>query len=252
MTTLSASSPVLSRRNSYIVVALAIVTIAACWLVPAANVGDETGVVMNLPDDIGHLEGIPQEVSQAEHQILPPDTTFARKAYGPFSLPDSDWLNRFTCSIVLSGREKRSIHRPERCLPGQGWSVIDSQVIDVPLNSGHPLKVTALLLTRPVTLRDGTTRQLQFYYLYWYVGRKVSTPYSFVRVLLTNWDLIVHRFNQRWAYVICAGYVTDGLETPGRNQEQTLAALKEFIRAAVPTFVKSEMPAGAATTAANP
>jgi hypothetical protein len=252
MTTLPATSPILSRRNSWIVLALAIVTVVVCWLVPAANVGDETGVVMDLPDDIGNLEGVPQAISEAEHQILPPDTTFARKAYGPFSLPDSDWINRFTCSIVLSGREKRSIHRPERCLPGQGWSILDSQVIDVPLKSGHPLKVTALLLTRPVTLSNGTTRNLQFYYLYWYVGRKVSTPYSFVRVLLTNWDLVAHRFNQRWAYIICAAYVTDNFETNGRTAPQTLAQLKDFIRAAAPAFVKSEMPATAAASVSTP
>jgi hypothetical protein len=152
---------------------------------------------------------------------------------------------------VLSGREKRSIHRPERCLPGQGWSVIDSQVISVPLASGHPLKVTALLLTRPLQFNDGTTHQLKFYYLYWYVGRKVSTPYNFKRVMLTNWDLVVHRVSQRWAYVICAAYVTDGLEPHGRDQAQTLVELKEFIRAAVPTFVKSEMPPGASSTASR-
>ena len=74
--------------TSWIVIALAILTVAACWLVPKANEGDETGVSMNLPDEIAGLEGIPLPVSQAEHQILPPDTTFARKAYGSFSLPD--------------------------------------------------------------------------------------------------------------------------------------------------------------------
>jgi hypothetical protein len=244
VTTLPATSPSLSRRTSWIVIVLAILTVATCWLIPKANEGNDTGVVMQLPDEIAGLEGVSQPVSKAEHEILPPDTTFARKAYGSFMLPDSDWINRFTCSIVLSGKEKKSIHRPERCLPGQGWSVIGSQVIDVPLQSGHPLKVTALLLIRPYVFPDGSTQQLKFYYLYWYVGREVSTPYSFVRVLLTNWDLVMHRRNQRWAYVICAAYVTKGFETPGRDQAQTLAQLKEFIRAAAPTFVKSEMPDG--------
>jgi hypothetical protein len=154
------------------------------------------------------------------------------------------------CSIVLSGREKRSIHRPERCLPGQGWTVIGSNIIDVPLDSGHPLKVTALLLSRPQPMRDGTTRTLQSYYLYWYVGRTVSTPYSFVRVMLTNWDLVVHRFNQRWAYIIVTKPITGSIFPHGRNADQTLAELKDFIRAAAPSFVKSEMPAasGAAAT----
>ena len=84
------------------------------------------------------------------------------------------------------------------------------------------------------------------YFLYWYVGRKINTPYSFVRVLLTNWDLVVNRFNQRWAYVICAAYVTDGFDEHGRTQAQTLDQLKQFIRLAAPTFMKSEMPDGAA------
>jgi hypothetical protein len=243
MTTLPASSPVLSRRTSLAVIALAALTVAACWLIPPAKSGGEVGVNMDLPVDLDGLEGLPTPVSQAERQILPPDTEFAGRIYGPFSMPATDWWDRFLCKIVLSGREKRSIHRPERCLPGQGWSVIDSQVVSVPLKSGHPLEVTALVLTRPVTKTDGTPGQLKMCYDYWYVGRSVSTPYSFMRVLLTNWDLIAHRSNQRWSYVICAAYVTDNVIPGGRTQEETSEALKGFIREAVPTFVKSEMPA---------
>jgi hypothetical protein len=242
MTTPLATSPILPPRASLLVLALAALTVAACWLIPPANAGNEVGVNMDLPSDIDGLEGIPIPVSQAEKEILPPDTEFAGKAYGSYNLPASDWPDRIVCKIVLSGREKQSIHRPERCLPGQGWTVTDSRVIDVPLESGHLLQVTALVLTRPVTLKDGSTRQLKQCFFYWYVGRKVSTPYSFVRVLLTNWDLIVHRSNQRWSYVICAAYVTDSLFPEGRTQEQATAALKDFIRIAVPTFVKSEMP----------
>lgn len=243
MTGLPVASPVLTRRASVIVLALAVATVVTCWLIPPASTGDETGVVMNLPDEIGGLVGSdPLPVSQAEHEILPPDTEFAGRTYTRFDLPEHSWLDSITCKIVLSGREKRSIHRPERCLPGQGWSVIGSQVVDVPLKSGHPLKVTALLLIRPVVGSDGKTHQLKFCYLYWYVGRKVSTPYSAVRVLLTNWDLIVHRTNQRWAYVIVAGYPTDNLFAHGRTEEQTLDDLKRFIALAVPTFVKTEMP----------
>jgi hypothetical protein len=232
------ASPEISPRKSLIVLVLAVLVVALCWLTPPASVGDETGVVMQLPDHVGLLAGFPETVSQAELSILPPDTTFARMTYGP---PESDRLNRILCSIVLSGREKRSIHRPERCLPGQGWSVIGSQIIDVPTRSGHPLKATCLLLSRPITMNDGTTRNLEAYYLYWYIGRSVSTPYSFERVLLTNWDLVVHRKNQRWAYVIYMGYVTQGLEADGKSPQETLDAIKDFIRQSAPFFVKSEM-----------
>jgi hypothetical protein len=233
------AAPEIDPRKSVIVLVLAVITVVICWMIPSASEGDDTGVVMNLPDHVGLLAGFPAQVSQAELAILPPDTTFARQAYGS---PDSNPFHRILCSIVLSGREKRSIHRPERCLPGQGWSVIGSTITDVPLASGHPLKATALLLSRPVTTSDGKTRNLEAYYLYWYVGRDVSTPYSFERVLLTNWDLVVHRKNQRWAYIIYMGYITQGFEPDGKSPEETLAGIKDFIRQSAPFFVKSEMP----------
>ena len=238
----SAASPtVINPRKGFIVLGLALFTIASCWFVPPEQAGNETGVVMDLPNRIGPLWSFPEKVSRSELAILPSDTTFARETYG---LPTSDRLDRILCSIVLSGREKRSIHRPERCLPGQGWSIRDSKVIAVDLASGHPLSVMALLLDRPVALTDGRTVSLQSYYLYWYVGKKVATPYSFERVLLTNWDLVRYRLNQRWAYVIVSAYITQGFRPNGRDPEQTLELLKQFIRASVPAFVKSEMPPG--------
>jgi hypothetical protein len=110
------TSPEISPRKSVIVLVLAVLVVALCWLIPPASVGDETGVVMQLPDHVGLLAGFPEAVSQAELSILPPDTTFARMTYGD---ADSNRLDRVLCSIVLSGREKRSIHRPERC-PARG------------------------------------------------------------------------------------------------------------------------------------
>ncbi|MCE0497603.1 MAG: EpsI family protein [Methylacidiphilales bacterium] len=236
-TSLTAINP----RKGLIVLGLALCTITACWFIPPEQPGNETGVVMNLPDRVGPLKAFPEKVSQAELAILPSDTTFARNTYG---YPTSPWLDRILCSIVLSGREKRSIHRPERCLPGQGWTIRDSKVIPVALDSGHPLSVTALLLDRPVNIANGRTASLQCYYLYWYVGKNASTPYSFERVLLTNWDLVRYRLNQRWAYVIVSAYITQGFQPNGRDPEQTLELLKQFIRASVPSFVKSEMPPG--------
>ncbi|MCE0484478.1 MAG: EpsI family protein [Methylacidiphilales bacterium] len=234
------SSPFeISPVKSVIVLVLGLLTVIVCWTIPPAKEADDTGVVMDLPFQIGPLFGFHEDVSKAELEILPPDTTFARKSYGAIG---SDQLDRILCSIVLSGREKRSIHRPERCLPGQGWNVIGSNVVDVPLASGHPLKVMALLLNRPVTLSNGTISHLEAYYLYWYVGRNVTTPYSFQRVMLTNWDLIVHRANQRWAYVIVMAPITEGFLPNGRTADQTLFMLKQFIRASVPSFVKMEMP----------
>ena len=226
------------------VLALTLVTILVCVLVPAPKAGGEAGVTMQLPDSIGELYGHDQAVSAAELYILPKDTTFARKTYGP---PGAEDPLRILCSIILSGAERRSIHRPERCLPAQGWRIDSSRTETVPLASGRNLEVTSLLLEKIVPLTDGTTLTRRQYFLYWFVGKSVTTPYQTNRILMTYWDMLIHRVNQRWAYVIVAKDIGQSWDPNGETPEQTLGELKQFIRVAVPYFMKSEMPAETAS-----
>jgi hypothetical protein len=242
------SDPVIPQRaglfaKAGFVCGLTLLTYLVCALIPEPKAGGEAGVVMQLPDQIGELYGHAQDITAAELYILPKDTTFARKTYG---LPGTaEGPGRILCSIILSGAERRSIHRPERCLPSQGWRIDSSTTESVPLASGHDLKVTALLLEKHVSLTDGTPFVLRNYYLYWFVGKDVTTPYATDRILMTYWDMLVHRVNQRWAYVIVSKDIAQDIYPGGESPEQTLAELKQFIHDSVPYFVKSEMPAEA-------
>ena len=233
-------------RAGGVILSLTLLTALVCWFAPPPHAGGDTGVVMELPDRIGPLLGISETASPAELYILPADTTYARKTYGPLGAPRSD---RILCSIILSGAEKRSIHRPERCLPAQNWRIDSSETIHVQLESGRTLGVTALLLEKPATLSDGTPFQLRSYFLYWFVGKDVTTPSNTERLLLTNWDLLAHRVNQRWAYVIVQANITHDWNPDGLTQEQTLAMLEQFIHDSVPTYMKAEMPDGGETAA---
>ena len=226
------------------VLGLTLLTILVCVFVPEAKTGGEAGVVMELPDKIGELYGHEQQVSDVELYILPKDTTFARKTYGPAGTENP---LRILCSIILSGAERRSIHRPERCLPAQGWRIDSSHTETVPLASGRHLDVTALLLEKPVVMKDGSRMMRRQYFLYWFVGKGITTPYQTTRILMTYWDMLVHRINQRWAYVIVAKDITQSWDPNGESPEQTLAELKQFIQVAAPTFMKSEMPAQTAS-----
>lgn len=222
-----------------IVLGATLLTVVICWIVPPAKAGGEAGVVMDLPAKIDNLYSFPETVSAGELQILPPDTTFARKTYGNLS---TQRLNRILLSIILSGAEKRSIHRPERCLPSQGWHIDATHTENIPLASGHGLDVTVLLLSKPVTLQDGQSFTLRSYYLYWFIGKDVTTASATKRILMTNWDLLVHRVNQRWAYVIASANITKDFDPNGLDQEQTLAMLKQFIHDSVPSYMITEMP----------
>jgi len=223
-----------------------VAAILLCTLLRTPTDESVAGVNMTLPYQMGDWWGTDQDVSLTEKTILPPDTEFARKTY------ESGSGNSVLCSIILSGTEKRSIHRPETCLPGQGWTIRNGQVIDVPLHSGHNLQVMNLTLSRNVTLSNGKKKEVFSYYIYWFVGDHIVTPYHWRRVWLSSWDRVVHHINHRWAYVIVNSMVTQGLRPNGKDPAETLAMLKKFIADIVPSIEKDEAGAVAPAPVATP
>jgi len=137
-------------------------------------------------------------MSLVEYESLPKDTGFLKGKY-----TNSVGEDVFV-SIVLSGRERESIHRPERCLVGQGNSIEGSLVLQVPLAGQAPLGVMVLKTTRPVDVRSGK-RVLNGYYAYWFAGHGRVTPYHWERMFWLGWDRIVHSIAHRWAYIAIAG-----------------------------------------------
>lgn len=198
------------------------------------NVIPEAGVVLDLPDQVLGMWGEDQEVSEAERIILPEDTEFAKRTYSDFS------GNSISCQIVLSGGDRRSIHRPEACLPGQGWNMLTNEPIDVVLDSGKTLTVQKLRLSREVELSNGAKAVLPMLFLYWYVGNNFTTHDQLQRVLYSNLDLLLHNRVHRWAYVIVSAPVLKGLVPGGMDEAQTLEKLENFIREAVPQFQRAE------------
>lgn len=213
---------------------LAGAVIWACLLAPDIGTSAQVGVVMDLPTKIGEFDGDEQEVSEAERFILPEDTEFAKKLY---TAPEGDTIN---AQIVLAGAEKRSIHRPEVCLPGQGWTIKSSETLAVPLENGSELPVTMLRVARPVDAGNGQTRELETLFFYWFVGHDTTTPSHIVRVLKTNLDVLLHNTNHRWAYVIAAAPVLEGFRPNGKDHAATLEMLKSFIAKLAPEIMKSE------------
>jgi EpsI family protein len=217
------------------VLALTAIGLALVYFDTGVTAAPHSGVVMSLPLSVGDYLGYPAEVTKAEKDILPPDTEFARRNY------ESTQGDVILCSIVLAGAERRSIHKPQDCLPGQGWRIDDQTIVKVPLSNGRELSAMNLLLSRRAEDRSGKPQTIRSYYLYWFVGDKITTPSHAERIFHSSWDKIFHGINHRWAYVIVTSTITEGLKPDGKNPEQTLTMLKEFMREIVPTFQKSEM-----------
>lgn len=220
--------------RSLVVLLLAGLTVMACLVGTPPAGKSEAGIRLELPDSVGTYYGTNEPVSESERVILPEDTEFAKKLY---SNGRGDDIN---CQVVLAGAEKRSIHRPEMCLVGQGWTLKSGGVVTVPLSSGKTLDVMKLIIGRPVRLSNGQQKELTSIFMYWFVGKDTTTPYHMVRILKSNLDMLLHNTNHRWAYIIVSAPVLEGFVPGAKNQEQTLDMLKQFIGKIFPEIDESK------------
>ncbi len=208
------------------------ITAAAFGLSGSINTATESGVTMNLPIYVGDFIGKDTEPSEGEKYVLPKDTEIVKKSY-----QDQEG-NVINAQIVLAGSEKRSIHRPELCLPAQGWSINNRQAIPVELTDGHSIFVMNDSISRTIEVSPGVTHPLESYYCYWFVGNGVTTSSHLMRLFLTSWDRIVHHKNHRWAYVVVNAPVLKGLTPHGKSSEETLQMIKGFIAELAPSVMK--------------
>ena len=211
-------------------------TAVVCLLLPTPNGSPHAGVVMDLPERVGQFTGKWIGASPAEVALLPSDTQIVRREYVDLT------GDRIMASIVLSGGEKRSIHQPEICLPGQGWIIRGGQVEKIVMNDSRPLEVMDLSLVRDVEVGPGDRRKLPAHYFYWFVGDQVTTPYHWKRIFLNSYDRITKNRNHRWAYVIVMAVVTEGFLPMGKNETQTIEMLKQFTAEAAPSFMRASTP----------
>ena len=138
-------------------------------------------------------------LSKIEMDLLPADTGGVKERYMGLD------GHQFMVSIVLSGKERASIHRPEVCLSGQGNDIVHHEVIDIPIAGRAPLKVKLLELTHERTGPDGRKSTYGTYYAYWFVGKGRETPEHWQRMVWMATDRIFHNVSHRWAYIAVAG-----------------------------------------------
>ncbi|HPF99641.1 MAG TPA: exosortase-associated EpsI family protein [Kiritimatiellia bacterium] len=214
----------------FVVLGLMILTSLALAFTVDVNVTDQAGIRMFLPDHVGTWSGremrfCQNELCQREYHvdelkdvnvcpacggplgsmsfgeklILPADTQILKKHY---SNPNGRTI---FVSIVLSGKERASIHRPQICLVGQGNEIIHSAVLDVPMNNRKTLGVMLLDMLRRGKTAEGKAYEAPTYYAYWFVGKGRETPYHVQRMIWMGTDRVFHNVSHRWAYIAVAG-----------------------------------------------
>jgi len=174
------------------------------------------------------------EVSAAEHAVLPPDTGFSRKDYVSIANPQQ----RVFLSIVLSGRDRSSIHRPELCVVGQGWTIrtVTEHQFSAAGRSPATFAATVLHVQRAVQTPRGPMQVSQLI-VYWFVGGDTVEPTYWKRLARDAWNRVVHARADRWAYVLMQSDARDG-------DAAALDRMQVVLDQTLPVFARGEAAGG--------
>ena len=211
--------------------AFVVLGFAAVFLLPRSY-DQPSGIRMELPDFVANWKGTEAEITQKERDALgeASGTRISRKTYRNLDGYE------ITVSIVLSGRDmSTSIHRPERCLQAQGWTVIDSEDLAMSLTQRGVFPVKQLRTSRSGKNGDELITQ-EGNVFYWFVGEREITADHLGRWTIDNRDRLFRGMNQRWAFILLSA----GVPVP-RDPKDTEAArkwsqnaIREFIRTLAP------------------
>ena len=148
----------------------------------------------------------PIAISEAERTVLPADTQIDKRRYVS---PDGEFL----VSVVVGGRSKSSIHRPELCLPAQGFQMASPRTVEVGGVEWHV-----------VTLARKEASSMGFAYTFFNQdGYRTSSHLR--RIFRDVWDRSMRGRIDRWVMLTVNSSISDEARLMA-----FLGKLKEVIR----------------------
>lgn len=226
-------------------------------LLPAAVLAVMLGIIFALPQKDVLVEasispdmptgtaltgwyGQKTQETEAERQILAADTKFSKVNYRAASLDDFGFSDSkapvIDASIVFSGQDMNaSIHRPELCLPAQGFRNLTGRPATVELANGKTLAFTRLSSERPRSERRGDS--VHFIHYYVFVGKGHIKSTHMQRVMQDMYDRLFTGTVERWAYFQIGTYWGDDL---GISEADADRNLQRLISALLPRIIRWE------------
>jgi len=242
----AAPSP-LGRQLALFVAAVLLIAGSAsllAWMETHQHLGNPGVVTSPLPDaEPGSLNvkvDLPEWVSVYNSEeiemptnivgALPADTSYGQRIY---QAPDG---LAFQVTAVLMGMDRTSIHKPQFCLVGQGWTIVKEEFTTVPIPEPSPyqLPVSRILATRTIE-HEGQPVQLNGVYVYWFVEENEITARHEERMMSMARSMVTKGVLQRWAYISCFAQCAPG------GEEFVFERMKRFMASGVPKF---QIPSG--------
>ena len=214
--------------RSGLLVGLSGAVASLCFFLPESKTSNETGIVLQLPEKLEGYDSVSVEMSQKEKDWLPSSTRSQKRCYFPHgSSPET--LAAVQVSLILSGGDERSLHRPEVCMDGQGWSIPTKVVRSLELD-GKQVEVMDLFLKRVVN-----GRVVEAHYYFFWVGRGISTPSYREMKWLSLVDNFTKNRNHRWAYPGVFLWVNPHAPQP---QKDAWFRAQHVLKQVIPSFHK--------------
>ena len=132
----------------------------------------------DFPKQIGQWSGREGRFDQKIYDILGVDDSFL----GDYKTLDEKQINLYI-GYYKSQREGDLIHSPKNCMPGAGWNITRTSLVDLNISQRNPNKIKVIKLI----MQKGKERQVV---LYWFQsrGRVISSEY-WQKIYLV-WDAI--------------------------------------------------------------
>ena len=158
---------------------------------PAATVCEPPEVHLA---EIAGCQSTVVEPSEEELNILPKDTRLEKRRYVE---ADGNWS---VVSVVVGGKHKGSIHRPELCLPAQGYLMANPHNTEVDGVAWHML-----------TLEGGAGRPSVGFAYTFFNQAGFHTASHTRRIFQDVWDRSVFNRIDRWVMVtVVSSHADDG------------------------------------------
>lgn len=171
----------------------------------------------NVPEPQKVVDWLPKDTSYAERHYQAADEVPPYGIYG---------------TIVMMGTDRTSIHKPEYCLPGQGFSILKRSTETLSIGGPHPyqLPVAKWVVSNLFQQPDGRKVEIHGLYVFWFVAPDEFTTSNWERIWWLTRDLVTKGVLQRWAYVSYFALCMPGQE------DATFERMKGLITASVPEF----------------
>jgi hypothetical protein len=209
------------------------------WLKEHQHLGNPGVTTSPLPDtpaqDLRVKVEFPEWVSiyeSEEHEMdpivvgaLPADTSFGQRIY---KAPDGLQIQ---VTGVLMGTDRTSIHKPQFCLVGAGWTIDKEEFTTVPVPDPRPYELPVSRITASrVIEHEGQPVRLSGVYVYWFVEENEVTARHEERMMSMARSMITKGVLQRWAYISCFVQCMPGQE------DWAFERIKRFMASGVPKF----------------